>query len=211
MSPGRLRDVDSAQRARIVAIAIKSLPGGLIGAMGSSFGGLGALSGFIVGWGVAFGAVFFFSEWAGTAFQQIHAPSGSSTPHRTEYSRPRALALRGAFEEAVTAWEAAVGEFPADPTPYVELARLYRDHLKQPDLAVHWFKRARTDAHPDPRLDLLISEEVIELYSGRLGQPARAIPELARLADRFPESEAGRRARERLLALRRSQFEGGES
>jgi tetratricopeptide (TPR) repeat protein len=68
--------------------------------------------------------------------------------------------------------------------------------------AAAWFRRARRDATLPPGHDLLVSQELIELYRGRLGQPQRAIPELARICERFPGTPNAAAAEGELAALR---------
>jgi len=128
--------------------------------------------------------------------------TGDTTPPRREYSAPQSLVARGRYEEAAAAWEIAAAESGGDPEPYLALARLFRDHLGQPEEAAAWFRRARRDATLPPGHDLLVSQELIELYRGRLGQPQRAIPELARICERFPGTPNAAAAEGELAALR---------
>ena len=129
-------------------------------------------------------------------------PSGASTPHRTQYSRAESLAVRGQFEEAIAAFEEAGAEFPDDPEPYVRIARLYRDKLARPDDAVRSFKRARAVPSVDAGRDILITQELIEIFTRKLGTPRKAIPELARIVDRFPDHPAAAWAKTELIRFR---------
>jgi tetratricopeptide (TPR) repeat protein len=138
---------------------------------------------------------------AGVTHQYLGG-SGGTTPHRAEYSQPRALAAQGRYREAAEAWEIAAAESEGDPEPYMALARLHRDQLKDPEAAAEWFRRARRDARLDGGLDLLVTQELIELYVKRLRQPQRAVPELARLHGRFPNTPAGQAAERELRELR---------
>lgn len=143
-----------------------------------------------------------FIRVAGALAHQYLGGSGGTTPHRAEYSQPRALAAQGRYREATEAWELAAAESEGDPEPYVALARLYRDQLKDPEAAAEWFRRARRDARLDGGLDLLVTQELIELYVKQLGQPQRAIPELARLRERYPRTPGGQAAERELQELR---------
>jgi tetratricopeptide (TPR) repeat protein len=128
--------------------------------------------------------------------------TGDTTPPRREYSAPQALAAQGRYEEAALAWEIAAAESAGDPEPYLALARLFRDHLGRPEDAAGWFRRARRDAALPPGYDLLVSQELIELYRSKLGQPERAIPELARICERFPGTPNAAAAERELATLR---------
>ena len=129
-------------------------------------------------------------------------PSGASTPHRAEYSHAQALAARGRYQDAVAAYEIAAAESGGDPVPYIEVARIHRDHLADYETAAAWFRRARRDATLGPGLELLVAQELIELYTKRLGQPQRAIPELARIPRLVPGTPQAEAAEQQIASLR---------
>jgi hypothetical protein len=180
------REVDAAKRARIIRIASMSLAGGMIGALAGWFAGFGVIPGFIVGSLIVFVITMGIVEGAGSIVGTVHNPSGKSTPVRREYSYPESLAVRGRYEEAIDAYQVCCVDFPEDPEPYVCIARIYRDNLEQMEESVFWFKRARSEATVDLGRELLIAQEIIEIYTNKLDNPNRAIPELARIRDRFP-------------------------
>lgn len=139
---------------------------------------------------------------------KIHNPSGKSTPAVREYSRAQSLVKRGQYSEAVDAYEVAVVEFPEDPDPYIRIARVCRDQLRDYERSLQWFKRARVDAAIDMGRDLVVSQEIIELYRKKLETPRKALPELARIIERFPkhpQAEAAKRELERLRAELRAE------
>jgi hypothetical protein len=74
--------------------------------------------------------------------------------------------------------------------------------LKRYDDAVHWFRRARRARGIDRGHELLVTWEIVELYPRKANTPRAAIPELARLADRFAGSREGEVARDELVRLR---------
>jgi tetratricopeptide (TPR) repeat protein len=159
--------------------------------------------------GVVWAVVQVTVRVAGAVTEKYLGGSGATTPHRAEYSAPRALAMQGRYREAVDAWELAAAESDGDPEPYVALARLHRDQLHDHEAAAEWFRRARRDARLDAGLDLLVTQELIELYVKKLGQPQRAIPELARLRQRHPRTPAGQAAEREMRELR-GRIAGGD-
>jgi tetratricopeptide (TPR) repeat protein len=197
-----LKDVDSTARMRTLYMLAYSVPGGVAGALGSWFGGFGPLPGFVLGFLIVFLVTKTISEGSGKTAGTIYHPSGRSTPVKHEYSYAESLAVRGRYEEATVAYEAAVSEFPDDPEPYLRIARLYRDKLDSYEQAVFWFKRARKDSGISKGQELLASQEIIEIYRDKLCTPTRAIPELARLLDRFPEDQTADWARRELARLK---------
>lgn len=44
--------------------------------------------------------------------------------------------MKNRFTEAAALYEAATFDDPGDPEPFLRLARLHRDHLRQPALAL---------------------------------------------------------------------------
>jgi tetratricopeptide (TPR) repeat protein len=205
-------NVDANERILLIRSVLYSSWGAGLGlwAGGLLFGVIGSILG-----GVAcFAFVFLLTRKglaaAGSAASIIYHPSGDSTPPRREYSRPQALMAQGHYEEAVNAYEACTLEFPEDPEPYLQIARLYRNELQRFEDALSWFKKARAQAKMTQPLELLITQEIVEVYTHKLATPRRAIPELARLAERFPETEAAQWARHRLQELRAAMVRGPE-
>jgi tetratricopeptide (TPR) repeat protein len=187
-----------------------TLPGGVIGALAGWFVGFGIIPGFLVGALFVYLLTSGIERSAGSLFGKIYNPSAVATPRRREYSRAESLKARGHYEQAIEAYEVALSEFPDDPEPYVRIARIYRDQLHEFDQALHWFTRARSDAIVDGPREVAIAREIIEVYENSLGMPKRAIPELARLADRFAGDEVGEWAKGEIGRLKSSVSDGGE-
>ena len=202
MSPKSPRDIDSARRARLLMAASWSLAGGAIGGFAGRFIGVGALVGFIVGFAVTFLISVVIVESAGGVAGAMISPSGKSTPFIREYSYPESLAIRGRYEDAIDAYQVCCSDYPEDPEPYVRIGRIYRDNLNQHDEALLWFKRARSEATVHRGVELLITQEIIEIYTNRLNTPERAIPELARLAEKYAGDPSGDSAQRELNRLR---------
>ncbi len=184
--------------------------GGLIGALaglGLSYmdrwnGLVGIIVGFLLGVLIAFVVITLAGEGAASLAGMILHPSGEATPGRPEYSYPQSLAARGHYEEAIAAYELCCAEHPQDPEPYLRIARLHRDELDMYDEALRWFKRARSEPALEPGQEILITREIVELYASRIGEPQQAIPELARLVDRFPDDPVSGWAKQEIARLR---------
>lgn len=205
MATQRLKDVDAAERAfrfQILgwALAVGALMGGGGGAL---LGGpVGAVTGFLT----ITALVYVVATWAvGRAqamTQTIYNPSGGSTPYKPQYSYAASLAIRGRYTEAAAAYELHAIENPAEPEPYLQLARLYRDKLQQYEDALTWFRRVRTDATLGPGQELYVIQEIIDLYIQKLKTPRKAIPELTLVCQRFPATPAARAAERQLAEMR---------
>lgn len=212
----RARDVDSAARARMVRAGVGAAPGAGLGliaglrAMALSDSSLAILYPFIgllVGAAVVFFVVVLISETGGKIGSTLHLPSGRTTPRKAEHSHAQSLAVRGAYSEAVDAYELLVVEHPKDSEPYIQLARLLRDHLDDLERAVRWFRRALRDSEVSSGKEILILREIVEIYTHRLGEPARAGPYLARIAEKYPDTPDGQWAERELQELIRLKSE----
>src|SRR5690606_9395533 len=114
-----------------------------------------------------------------------------------------ALAVRGLYTEAIALYERYAAEEGAGAEPRLRIARLYRDRLDRPEDAVAWYRRAR-DAAADAGEEYVATLELVETLVKRLGAPRRALPELARLAERQAGTPGGEWAQRELKALRTS-------
>lgn len=147
------------------------------------WGVLPAIAGGLAVWVAVFLGPLAASAMGGRAAATLYSPSGGSTPRRREYSHAESLAARALYQEAIDAFEMAIGEDPTDPTPYLRVARIYRDRLARYDDAARWFVRARAQSHLPYGLDFACVRELVELYEVKMRQPGRAAPVLARLAE----------------------------
>jgi tetratricopeptide (TPR) repeat protein len=199
-----LKDTDSAERINKFRAGLYSIPGGVVLGMGLGWklGPVAGLIGLPLGWAIAYFITLGLMEGAARAAQTVYAPSGASTPTQREYSQAQALHAAGDYAEAVEAYEAFVTRFPAEPEPYLRIARILRDDLRAYADAARWLRRARLDARLTRGQDLLVAQELIELYRRKLDEPERAMPELARIADLMPGTPQAEAARRELAELR---------
>ncbi|TVR67423.1 MAG: hypothetical protein EA422_00455 [Gemmatimonadales bacterium] len=209
----RLRDLDAAQRGLVLrAVGWGGIPGAAIGAAVGWFLTLDArppipaaaiLLGAALLATVATVVPILLAGSAGKAALLALGSSGRAPARRKEYSFAQSLVARGLFEKAIDAYQEEVARAPADPEPYLRIGRLLRDELGRPDEAAAWLRRARRDAVMSPGQELILSRELVELYRNRLGRPEKALPELARMAERFAETPDGEWAARELAELKR--------
>jgi hypothetical protein len=208
---GRPKDSDSAERLYKLRAALYAIPGAVIVGMvlGWKFGVVGGLIGLPLGWAIAYSLMLGLMAGAARAAQTVYAPSGESTPGRREYSRAQALRAAGEYAEAVAAYEAFVVESPAEPEPYLQIGWILRDDLHAYGDAARWLRRARNEARLTRGQELLVAQELVELYRRKLDEPRRAMPELARIADLVPGTPQAEAAKRELAELRAGTW-GGE-
>lgn len=214
----RIRDVDSAE----VAFRIKAfgwslfafIPGAVVGsalrpATGSALAY--TLLGGAAGLGCAYLATLFIAERTGRIGSSLYFSSGRTTPGRREYSLAESLIVRGRFDEAVAELEQASARYPADAVPPLRLARLLRDQCGRPGDAIPWFRTAIDRSSNQPAADIAASREMIELFTHVLRTPERALPYLARLAEKYPDAPVGAWARTEITSIKASLRASGNS
>jgi len=194
----RVRDVDVAGRAQLTKIvtwsALGGVVGGLLGVFGSVQGVWGAREIALfagLGWAISFTVPYVVMTASGSAARVLSTPSGRSTPRKQGFSHAESLAARGMFEDGIAAFEVAIASDPADPTPYLEIARIYRDRLGRYEEAAQWLKRALRDATLSVRADAFARRELVELYVTRMREPAKAAPILAKMAEELRGTPEG--------------------
>lgn len=165
----------------------------------------------LVGWAMSYVGPLLILEMAGRAGATLYAPSGRSTPRKKEYSLAESLVVRGLYDEAAAAFQEAIDDDPQDWEPYLRIARMKRDRTSDAEGAANWFKRALSQDLMPSGVRLLVLKEYVELCGGRLGEPERAAPVLARIADEEEGSALGRWSAGALSDIRRTISEPGEA
>jgi tetratricopeptide (TPR) repeat protein len=197
-----IRDIDGAARARQLKTLAFALYGGVP---------LGAAAGYLLGHpilGALLGPVLIYATVSGIAAASgkgagaLYMPSGSTTPRPKEYSRAKALEVRGQYEEAIRAYEVEILDFPQAAQPYLRIARLFRDEIKDLEAAVRWFKRAQEEAKLSPGEAIRCQRELAEIFLHTLQEPRKAAPELARLAGAYPGTPDGEWAEKELASIK---------
>jgi hypothetical protein len=203
---GRLRDGDSAGKAQRLKAAAWSYAGVAIGLMAGFAAGLplmGVLLGGLIGGATIYGLTMLIASGTGRLAGMLYGPSGRGTPGRREYSLAESFCAQGRYEDAISAFELAVGEHPDDAVPYLRIARIYRDELRKPDDAERWFKRAQRDATLGDGQKVLVVRELVELYY-KQGTPSKAAPVLARAVEEFSGRPEEAWARQELAGVKAS-------
>jgi hypothetical protein len=126
----------------------------------------------------------------------------------SEHSEIQALAAQGRYQDASERWwrEVVDGEAPA--TAILKRAELLAGTLQEPGTAASELTLYRDT----PRLPLKPAEDVgiglalVDLYEHRLQEPAKAMYELRRLLDRYPQTRHVRLIRAVLNDLKERRF-----
>ena len=159
-----------------------------------------------------FGAFFFFhlgafisrslGKIAGGAATSIYTPSGDSTAYTPTFSHIDTLVIRGDFDGAATAWEVAILENPTNPGVVVKAADFHLRERKDPSTALALYLRARQLNSGGDDIRRYIQQKIVDIHLGPLNDEGRAMSELRRLIDAFPQSREAEAAREALAAIK---------
>jgi len=194
----------------MVRASLGAVPGAVLGLIGgfrlmayseSALAPLYPVIGLLIGAVFVFGFVMLISGTGGKIGSLLHNPSGRTTPHTAEYSQAQSLVVRGMYAEAVDAYELLVSEHPKESEPYIQLARVHRDRLDDLEGAVRWFRRALNESEIASGQEILVGREISEIYMHRMGEPERAAPFLARIAEKYPDTPDGQWAERELQEL----------
>jgi len=151
------------------------------------------------------GLGLFVAHAAGGAWKRVMV-DGSSTPYAEQYSEQQALVMQGKLDEALASFEAVIAERPDSIDARIRAAELYAhdkgDHRRAGEL----FREAQRVPTIARGQDVYVTHRLVDLLTGPLNQPGRALVELRRLIDRYPTSPAASQARDALARLKAQHF-----
>ena len=130
------------------------------------------------------------------------AVDGSTTPYEEQYSHEQSLVMRGRIDDALESFEAIVQGNRDAVRPRVRAAELYSrekaNHVRAAQLLVE------VQCIPTTRVGDFVyaTHRLVDLYTGPLNEPGRAMVELRRLIERLPGSPAAEQARDALATLK---------
>ncbi len=122
---------------------------------------------------------------------------GWSGPRSPDYSHAEALEKRGDLEGAAEIYKEAIFTNRRHPLAYLQLANI-RASAGLHEEAIDVLRRALATARFTPHEEAMTIREIHEIFSTKLGDPARAAPDLARYLERQPAEAYGRWARREL-------------
>lgn len=132
---------------------------------------------------------------AGGIARYVTMPSGASTPYEEQFSYQESLAARGDVAGALESYEAVISERPGAVLPKVKAAELYARQGKNPRRAAELLREVRDLPTATTREALYAASRLVDLYDGALDEPGRALVELRRLVELYPNTDAAAGAR----------------
>lgn len=207
-----LKDVDSGERAFLIrALSLTVSACGIISAAVAYYlaetrqaSGLTMLA--VVALGLLVGVALGFGSWylagrAGAGAAHVLLSAGNLPP-APSFSYQESLVARGRYQEAVDAFEAHLLDHPDDLDASLAMAGILAGHLRQFDQAAQVYRRVREAGSPTH--EFRAHQALIDLHRAT-GDRGRLMTELARFADRFRGTAAGRAARVALTEMKADQ------
>lgn len=121
-------------------------------------------------------------------------------PPAPSFSQQEALIARGRHREAADSFATHLVAHPDDHDARLALASLLAGPLAEPAGAEPLYRAVR-DGKASERQEATARQGLIDLYAAT-GQTGRQLAELARFADRYPDTAASRAAREAIRVLK---------
>ena len=153
-----------------------------------------------------FGAVVGFSGLliggtAGKGWKHVMV-DGSTTPYEEQYSHQQSLVMRGQLDDALASFEAIVQGNPDAVKPRVRAAELYSREKGNHARAAQLLTEVQRIPAAGVGDFVYATHRLVDLYTGPLNEPGRAMVELRRLIERLPGSPAAEQARDALATLK---------
>jgi hypothetical protein len=157
---------------------------------------------YIVGWAAITAIALVITRPAGAVADFYLAPTGASTPYEEQFSQEEALVMQRRVPEALESFERRIAADPAGVRVRVKAADLYAGLGNNPQRAAELFRDVQRLPGLGSGDDLYVGNRLADLYMGPLDTPARALVELRRLLDRYPESRVAPHLRQAIAALK---------
>ena len=127
---------------------------------------------------------------------------GSATPYEEQYSHEQSLVMRGQIDDALTSFESILQGNPDGVRPRVRAAELYAREKGNHRRAAQLFTEVQYIERVGAGDFVYATHRLVDMYTGPLNDPGRAMVELRRLIERLPGSPAADQAREALATLK---------
>jgi hypothetical protein len=129
-----------------------------------------------------------------------------STPYTPQNSYIQTMVMQGRLDDAMQEYEMLVADPQCTVDVRIRAAELHTREAKKHERAAELFREAIRHPACTPGQEQYAVNRLVDLLTGPLEQPGRALVELRRLADRYPNSAIGERARDALRILKARQM-----
>lgn len=194
--------VDVAERVYVLRILVYTVPVGFL--MGVYAGGiLGGIIGSAGFSGLGIGVYYFVISGTARAVGSLVLPDRRGDAG-VGYSHIEAIEAKGDFALALREWEAVIAASPNAVAARVHAADLHAHHGNNPVRAAELFRELQTHANAPDETQRYASQRLIDLLLGPLHDEGRALVELRKVADNWPNTPEGDGARKAIARIKAS-------
>jgi hypothetical protein len=119
-----------------------------------------------------------------------------------DFSHQASLVMQGRVDEALASYESLIAASATAIEPRVLAADLYSRNPAHARRAAELLREAQRIPAITPGRDSYVTNRLVDLLLGPLGDPGRALVELRRLIERYPNSTPARHAREAIARIK---------
>lgn len=178
----------------------------MCGGVGMFFGMMvrgigGAIVGAIASSGIGFAVYRVVAVGSANAMRDALMPDARGGAG-VGYSHIEALEARGDVTGALKAWEEAVAASPGAIAARVSAADLHARRGNNPARAAALFREVLALSGTTPDTQRYVAQRLVDLYLGPLNDEGKALVELRKIADRWPNTPEGDGARRAILKIK---------
>ncbi len=159
------------------------------------------LGGLILG-GIAWGINYALISGSARIATGVHMPSGDTTAYVPTFSHIEAIEIRGDLDGAAQAWADACAEHATNALVWVKAGEFHLRRRNDPATALVHYRTVRDLPGASSELVRYALAKIVDLHLGPLADEGRALVELRRLIERYPDSREAEQARSTLARLK---------
>ncbi len=145
------------------------------------------------------GIVFVFVVLPMMAHKVTHAVYDSAEMlERDVMHDARALVAQGEYEAAIEAFKEAAKAEPLNRLPWVEIAKIYKDNLENPQAAIETIRSVLEGQEWEINDAAYFMFRLAELYDQEMGERESAVAILQQVVEQFPRTRHSANAKTRL-------------
>jgi tetratricopeptide (TPR) repeat protein len=145
------------------------------------------------------GIVFVFVVLPIMAHKMTHAIYDSAEMiERDVMHDARALVAQGEYEAAIEAFKEAAKADPLNRLPWVEIAKIYKDNLENPQAAIDTIREALDGQEWQVNDAAYFMFRLAELHDQELGERETAVAIMRQVVDQFPQTRHSANAKTKL-------------
>jgi hypothetical protein len=148
-------------------------------------------------------ALFILSVYRGTGafFGFFLLPTGNQSPYERQYSYEDSLVMRGDIAGALESYGRIIAEAPGEAQPRLRAAELSLKSGSR-ETAESFFREVQRLPKLAAKDDVYATNRLVDLYRAWPGNEMKALRELRRLIDKYPNTDVAARARDGLATLK---------